>query len=398
LKFKSVAVIGLGYVGMPLAASAAASGHKVYGIDSDLNKLNLIKSGKSPTSQVTDLDLQKLLKANALEITDDFSVISKVQIVLICVPTPLTKDFNSDLSFLVSAIKSVAKFLEDNTLIILESTVAPGTTRNHLARIIEDESGLNLNSLGIVFSPERIDPNNSLWGLKNTPKILGGLSKEATTMAIEFYSNFVDQVIDCGSPEVAEVAKLLENSFRLVNISFINELSLFCNKIEVDILEVIKAAATKPFGFLAFYPGLGAGGHCIPVDPIYLQEKASEVGSPIRLIELASQINTDMPDHFIERARLKLGNLVGKKIIIVGIAYKPNVSDVRETPTKKLISKLRDLGAIVSWHDQLVEEWNGEKSVSLNHDFDLAIIATYHDNVDLDLLGEVPIIDTKNSI
>jgi len=276
--------------------------------------------------------------------------------------------------------------------------VSPGTTRNLIAPILAQFSGLNLNQFQVAFSPERIDPSNKTWGVKNTPKLVAGLSQEACTRAMEFYSNFIDEVVRCESLEVAETAKLLENSFRYVNISFINEFFIFCQKLGVDVKEVIKAAATKPYGFMSFYPSIGVGGHCIPVDPLYLSEKARELGTPTRFIDLADQINQEMPGYFVGRAEEKLGGLKDKKVLVVGVAYKPNVADVRETPATALISGLKSKGANVSWHDDLVKEWNGEKSVELKTGFDLAIIATSHTYMDLSQLGDVPIMDTRGSI
>lgn len=250
----------------------------------------------------------------------------------------------------------------------------------------------------LAFSPERIDPGNSKWNIKTTPKLLAGLSVKASQLAFEYYSQFINTVINFESVEVVETAKLLENSFRLVNISLINEISIFCNKLGIDVNSVIDAASTKPHGFMKFYPGIGAGGHCIPVDPLYLLQKSEEVGSPISLIGLSDKINEKMPHYFVEIADRKLGGLNGKKIIVVGVSYKPNVSDCRETPVKVLIQELKSRGSMVSWHDDLVNEWNDQKSTKLSSDFDLAILATVHDYVDLEDLGEVPVLDTRNSI
>jgi len=277
--------------------------------------------------------------------------------------------------------------------------VAPGTTRDFLKPLlIRDKLSSSINSeIDIAFSPERVDPLNKNWNLKNTPKIVAGLNEKSKRRAVEFYSRFVDQVIPCQSIEVAETAKLLENSFRLVNISLINELSKVCYKLGIEIGQVIEASATKPYGFMPFYPSLGVGGHCIPVDPLYLSSKAKEVGEPIQLIDLASKINFSMPQYFAIRAKEQLRELEGKKILVVGVSYKPNVSDIRETPVESLIVNLRQQGAEVSWHDDLVGEWRGEKSIALSADFDLAILATPHDYLDLTKLGAVPLLNTKGS-
>ena len=395
---QKIAVIGLGYVGLPLAVATANSNFLVSGVDADEVKILGINSGVSPIEDIADLDLKKLVNSRALTASTDFSVVQDVQIVLICVPTPLTQDQKPDLTHVKMATESVAKYLSEDTLVILESTVSPGTTRNLIVPTLAQFSGLKLNQIQVAFSPERIDPSNKTWGVKNTPKLVAGLSQEACTRAIDFYSNFIDEVVRCESLEVAETAKLLENSFRYINISFINEFLIFCQKLGVDVNEVIKAAATKPYGFMPFYPSIGVGGHCIPVDPLYLSNKARELGAPTRFIDLADQINQEMPGYFVGRAEEKLGGLKDKRVLVVGVAYKPNVADVRQTPVTALISGLKSKGAQVSWHDDLVKEWNGEKSVELKTGFDLAIIATPHTYMNLTKLGDTPILDTKGSI
>ena len=393
-----ISIVGLGYVGLPLAVAAASSNFLVSGIDADEVKVLGVNNGVSTIEDIADLDLKQLVNSGALTASADFSVIKDVQIVLICVPTPLTQDQKPDLTHVKMATESVAKYLSEDTLVILESTVSPGTTRNLIAPMLAQFSGLKLNQIQVAFSPERIDPSNKTWGVKNTPKLVAGLSQEACTRAIDFYSNFIDEVVRCESLEVAETAKLLENSFRYVNISFINEFLIFCQKLGVDVNEVIKAAATKPYGFMPFYPSIGVGGHCIPVDPLYLSNKARELGAPTRFIDLADQINQEMPGYFVGRAEEKLGGLKDKRVLVVGVAYKPNVADVRQTPVTALISGLKSKGAQVSWHDDLVKEWNGEKSVELKTGFDLAIIATPHTYMNLTKLGDTPILDTKGSI
>ena len=316
---------------------------------------------------------------------------------MICVPTPLIDNQFPDLSYIKNAALSLREFLTEGSLVILESTVAPGTTRDFLRPLLIRET-LPVNSeIDLAFSPERVDPLNKIWHLKNTPKVVAGLTENSKRRAIEFYSRFVDNVIECKSLEVAETAKLLENSFRLVNISLINELLKVCYKLGIEIGQVIEAAATKPYGFMPFYPSIGVGGHCITVDPLYLSSKAKEVGEPIKLIDLASTINLSMPQYFATRAKEQLQELKGKKILVVGVSYKPNVSDTRETPVETLIDKLRQQGAEVSWHDDLVGKWKGEKSIALSEDFDLAILATPHDYLDLTKLGDVTLLDTRGS-
>jgi UDP-N-acetyl-D-glucosamine dehydrogenase len=294
--------------------------------------------------------------------------------------------------------QSIKGKLSEGSLVILESTVAPGTTRDFLAPLLDLDFTRPENKFKLAFSPERIDPMNLNWTIKNTPKIVAGLTSEAKNLAVEFYSGFVEKIIECESVEVAETAKLLENSFRFINISFINEISIFCGKLGIDVNEVIKAASSKPYGFMPFYPSVGVGGHCIPVDPIYLANAAKKLGVPNRFINLAEQINQEMPEYFVGRATEKLGGLKNKRVLVVGVSYKPNVSDIRESPVKALIAGLKQKGAQVSWHDDLVKAWNGEKSVPLDSGFDLAIIATPHDYLDLSKLGNVPILNTRGSI
>lgn len=393
-----ISVIGQGYVGLPIALSAASSGFEVKGVDNDHNKVANLNSG---VTSIKDVDLKiisELVSSGKYLATTDYSIIEKSAIVLICVPTPLNLEYKPDLSYLIASVKSAGKFLSRGTLVVVESTVAPGTTRNIIVKILEQESGLESNDFLIAFSPERIDPSNKKWNVKNTPKLVAGLTSEATKQAVNFYSKFIDNIVMCESIEVAETAKLLENSFRLINISFINELSIFCSKLGVDVNEVINAASTKPYGFMPFYPSLGVGGHCIPVDPIYLSEKASQIGTPMQIIDVASKVNINMPEYFAGRAEERIGNLRDKKIIIIGVAYKPNVTDIRETPVEALILGLIRRGAQVSWHDDLVKEWNGSKSVALSSNYDLAIIATPHDYVDLTRLGNIPILNTRGSI
>jgi UDP-N-acetyl-D-glucosamine dehydrogenase len=395
---RQVAIIGLGYVGLPIAVAAAQSGYIVNGIDKNEKKLGQLRGGISPIEDISNSDVSKLINDGRLEVSADFSGIKDSQVILICVPTPLDSNNKPDLSYVEAASKDVAKNLSKGALVVLESTVEPGTTRNILVPLLENGSGLKRTEFQVAFSPERIDPSNSNWGVRNTPKLVAGLTNESCANAIAFYSKFIDEVAKCDSLEIAETAKLLENTFRLINISFINELSIFCQKLGIDVNNVIKAAATKPYGFMPFYPSIGVGGHCIPVDPLYLANKAREVGAPTRFIELADQINQEMPGYFAGRAEEKVGGLKSKKVLVVGVSYKPNVADVRETPVEALILGLKNKGAEVFWHDDLVKEWNGEKSVALSNEYDLAIIATPHTYLDLTKLGDMPILNTRGSI
>ena len=397
MKLNNVAVIGLGYVGLPLAIAACDADYQVIGIDSNSEKIKNINSGHSFIEGIDDMKISEFISSKKLVLSEDFALVADVQTVVICVPTPLLKTRKPDLSYLISALSSVGNYISKGALIIIESTVSPGTTRNLVPMIIRNASKLNDSDFDLAFSPERIDPANKLWGVLNTPKLLAGMTTTAITKAKEFYSKFVETIIVCESLEVAEAAKLLENSFRFINISFINELSIFCNKIGIDINNVIDAASTKPYGFMPFYPSVGIGGHCIPVDPLYLADKAIELGVPNRFIDLADRINLEVPGYFVSRAEEKLGGLKGKKVWVVGVSYKPNVADVRETPVAALIIGLRKKSAEVSWHDDLVKEWNGEKSIPLSDNYDLVIIATCHDYIDLTKLGSVPVINSRGS-
>ena len=394
----NVAVIGLGYVGLPLAIESAKADYSTIGFEIDLDRIRNLNLGISYLEDIDDDSLKDQIGSGKFRASQDFSEINQADVVVICVPTPLLDNHKPDLSAVQSAVNSIAKYLTKGQLVILESTVEPETTRKFLVPLLEKGSGLKSEEFDVVFSPERIDPTNKKWTLKNTPKIVAGLTNKAGTRAADFYSKFIDNVIVVESLEVAETAKLLENSFRLVNISFVNEISIFCQKLGIDVNAVINAASTKPYGFMPFYPSIGVGGHCIPVDPLYLANKAREIGAPTRFIDLADQINQEMPGYFVGRAEEKLGGLKNKRVLVVGVSYKPNVADVRESPVEALINGLKQKGAQVSWHDDLVKAWNGEKSVALSNNFDLAIIATPHDYLDLTKLGNVPILNTRGSI
>lgn len=394
---KIISIIGQGYVGLPLSIAAAESGYKVIGVDVNQDIVNQINSGSTNVEGIDSISLKKLIKNGSYSATTNFSQIKESSIILICVPTPLQNCDKPDLSFLISAVKNVGKYLSKESLVVIESTVAPGTTKGVVVPILEKESNLKVNDFYVAYSPERIDPQNKQWNVNNTPKLVAGLTKDACFKAIDFYSKFIDKIIECKSIEVVEMAKLLENSFRLINISFINEISVICQKLEIGVIDVIDAAATKPYGFMPFYPSIGVGGHCIPVDPIYLADKAREIGAPTRFIDLASEINQDMPGYFVNRTEERFGNLKGKKVLVLGVSYKPNVADVRETPVEALIFSLKEKGARVSWHDDLVKEWKGDKSVDLSSDFDIAILATPHEYLDLSALGEVPILNTRGN-
>ena len=385
-----VSVVGQGYVGLPLALAAAGAGHNVVGIDSNASLVATLSSGKSPIGDIADRSITSVL-GSSYSVASDFTAVADSEVVVICVPTPLDGNHAPDLAPLNSALGSVAAHLRAGTLLIVESTVAPGTTRGLVASIL-NTAGV---SYELAYSPERIDPANAVWNVTNTPKLVAGITESARERAVEFYSSFVSSVSVGSSVEVIETAKLLENSFRLVNISFINEIAGLCAKLGIDVREVVDAAATKPYGFMPFYPGAGVGGHCIPVDPSYLAHAAREVGAPMRFIDLANEINLSMPSYFVGVASGMLGSLAGRKILVVGVAYKPNVADVRETPAAGLIELLRAQGADVKWHDELVGSWNGEVSVPLASDYDLAILVNPHTGTDLGSLGSVPVLNTR---
>ena len=395
---KTISIVGLGYIGLPLALAASNNGHHVIGIDTDKFKVDQINKGISPIEDVSNAQLNLALKNAKFMATNSFEFIQDSEITIICVPTPLGSNRKPDLSYVEKAIELVSPYLRTGSLIVLESTVAPGTTRNLIPALVEKYSKLPSSEFYFAYSSERVDPVNKSWNLKNTPKIVAGLDSESRERARVFYAGFVDLVIEAESLESAELAKLLENSFRLINISFINEFAIYCQVKGIDVNEVISLASSKPYGFMPFYPSIGVGGHCIPIDPLYLADSAREIGASTRFLDLADQINLAMPNYFINRAIGILESLKGKKILVIGLSYKPNVADVRESPVMALVAGLTQNGAVVSWHDDLVKEWNGEKSVALSNQYDLAILATPHDYLDLAKLGDVPILDTRGSI
>jgi UDP-N-acetyl-D-glucosamine dehydrogenase len=394
---QNVVVVGQGYVGLPLAIAAANAGYDVIGIDSDDDKVKQLNSGYPIIEDITQQEINDVLVKNRYRASVKLNPLEGPTIYLICVPTPLDSHHKPDMSHIQSAAKTVAKVLKPGDLVILESTVKPGATRNYLLPILVNESGLDPKSFHLAFSPERIDPRNEQWNLRNTPKIISGIDEKSMLLAIEFYSKFIEKLVKCDSLEIAEMAKLLENTFRLINISFVNELSVFCNTVGIDITKVIAAATTKPYGFTPFYPSIGIGGHCIPVDPVYLLTNALDNGASLNMVEAALNVNNVMPRYFASWAEKEIGSLNEKKILVIGVAYKANISDVRETPVESLVLELKTKGANVSWHDDLVKVWKGEKSVELSDDFDLAIIAARHDYIDLTKIGKVPILNLRGS-
>jgi UDP-N-acetyl-D-glucosamine dehydrogenase len=352
-----VAIIGQGYVGTALGSAASSAGHQVIGIEND------------------PIKLQELSSTLGYEVTGDYSKVSSSTILIVAVPTPLDEKREPDLSFVKSACQSLNAVLDSPALIINESTSFPGTLRNVIAPI--------LGSKHLYASaPERIDPANETWGIENTPRLVAGLSEEATTKAIEFYGSFCKEVIPVSSPEVAEAAKLFENTFRQVNIALVNEFAQIADALGISTVETIKAASSKPYGFMPFMPSIGVGGHCIPVDPSYLSFAARQAGVDASFVDLANKVNALMPEYLAARIEKLLGGkLAGKKIQIAGISYKADVSDTRESPALALMAKLRELGADVTWHDERVGACNREKSRRLKA-VDLGIIATAHSGVD----------------
>jgi UDP-N-acetyl-D-glucosamine dehydrogenase len=354
-----IAIIGLGYVGRSIANAAVDVGHSVVGFD-------------------TNSDVISSLSISGDFIgTTDASLIGSADVVVIAVPTPLDDARKPDLSAVNAACKTIIENVKKPVLVISESTSYPGTLRNEIAIVIEKTSGL-----GHMYasSPERVDPGNEKWTQKNTPRLLAGLTPDATAMARKFYSSFCDEVIEVSAPEVAEAAKLFENTFRQVNIALVNEFAQISNALSIPTREVLDAAATKPFGFMSFQPGPGVGGHCIPVDPSYLAYVADNIGVPAEFIKRANEVNLGVPAYVVSRVAKDVGSLKGKKVVVVGIAYKANVSDIREAPAALVISELQRLGAEVSWHDPVVGTWNGQSSCELKG-FDVAIVVTKHDVV-----------------
>ncbi len=392
----SLAVIGQGYVGLPLAIRAALSDIPTVGLDINDKWVSRINAAAPDIEQVSHQDLKTALDSGRYKASSDFSLVSTANVVAICVPTPLTKEQEPDLTFLEDAITRFAPHLQAETLVILESTSFPGTMREVVITRVLKESNLQANQLHFAFSPERIDPGNTNWNVHNTPKIVSGADNQALAHAISFYSKFMENVVPVASLEVAEMAKLLENTYRQINISFINEFAQLCESIGVSVWDVIDAAATKPFGFTRFNPGVGIGGHCIPVDPHYLNWRLRELGSNSQFIELASTINHGMPAYIASRAI----ELVSTKkpeisVLVVGLSYKPNVADLRESPSIELIEQLRAGGVRVIWHDSLINQWNGEKSSPIDSAVDLVIIVHQHHDCDLApvLSGLAPIFD-----
>ena len=405
-------VIGQGYVGLPMALRASEVGHEVVGLDLDASMVAALTAGHSHIDDVSDEELAAGL-ARGYRATTDPSCIADADVVVVCVPTPLSADGGPDLRAVEATGRVIGEHVGPGTLCILESTTYPGTTEEVFAPLVA-AGGLTIGEdLEVAFSPERIDPGNEVYGVRNTPKVVGGMTPVGTERAREFYSTFIDTVVPAKGAREAEMAKLLENTFRHVNIALVNEMVRFCRELDIDLWDAIDAAATKPFGFMAFRPGPGVGGHCIPVDPSYLSHRVkAKLGYAFRMVELAEEINHAAPDYVAERCRLLLNEhrkaVNGARILLIGVAYKPDISDQRESPAVPLARRLRGWGAEVTYFDTYVPEWRPEgrdgpvlhSETDLGEalrDADVALLLQQHSTVDRDVLQRsgVPVLDTK---
>ena len=383
---KRVGVIGQGYVGLAVATAAADVGHTVTGYDTNRDLIQRLTLGNSHIEDVASNDLKKLIETDKYFPTNNPSDLASCEIIIIAVPTPLNSKRQPDLSYLESAVDTLIEFVKNEILIISESTSYPGTLRKVIAGKIFKSLELNHR---YAVAPERIDPGNKKWFVKNTPRIVAGLTQESGKEAQDFYLTFTDNVNLAPSPEVAEMAKLVENSFRYVNIAFVNELALIAKEFEISINDVLDAAATKPYGYMRFNPGAGVGGHCIPIDPIYLSTESEKMGIKLTLIDRSDQINLTMPKYVISRVlKDNSRNISGKKALVVGVSYKPDIADIRETPAVEILRLLQECGAICSWHDPLVPTFNGQNSSKIESQ-DIAIVLNLHKEVDVVKLKKI---------
>jgi len=378
-----VTVVGQGYVGLTLAINAALAGHEVNGYDSNSELIHQLSIGETFIPGIKKNDVLNMIDTAKYFPTDNPADMGESEVIVIAVPTPLDEYWKPDLTSLEQAAKMIGRYAKNNSLIINESTSYPGTLREFIKPIIESNSN---HQFMFASAPERIDPANISWDISITPRLISGISQEAITKSLELYSSICKKITVVSSPEVAESAKLFENTFRQVNIALVNELSIITNKMGISAHEVVEAAATKPFGFMPFYPSIGVGGHCIPVDPSYLSYKADQLGLKANFIDLANQLNRDMPKKVAKKVQLELnGSLENKRIQIAGVAYKSNVSDIRESPSLVLINELEQLGAEVSWFDPLVGIIGNQRSEPLDSQIDLGLIVSPHSNMDLSL-------------
>jgi UDP-N-acetyl-D-glucosamine dehydrogenase len=398
---KVLAIIGQGYVGLPLAMAAVDAGWTVIGVDNLAAKVAQINRGFSPVEDISDKQLKAAISSQAYRATADFSEIAQASVITICVPTPLDDNREPDLTLLRSAATGIAPHLANRALIVSESTSYPGTLRDTIIPIVHQLKSEAARDLFFACAPERVNPGDAIWNQRNTPRLLGAIDEESKIRALSFYESICDKVVAVSTPEVAEAAKLLENTFRLVNIALINEFTQLCSTNGINVHEVIDAASSKPYGYMPFRPGVGVGGHCIPVDPLYLTWWARQNGGRAQFVESADSINHEMPKYVAERALKLIGSgLRHPRVLILGVAYKPGVGDVRETPVSELRDHLKSLGAEVSWHDPLVPNWDGSTQVELSWECDVAILATMQPGMDLDQLvvRNVPILDCTNTL
>jgi len=411
----SVAVIGLGYVGLPLAVEKAKAGFRTTGFDIQSQKVEMVNCGENYIGDVVNEDLKTLVSSGMLRATSDFSFIKDADFIAICVPTPLDIHQQPDVSFVRDSVKAVARHLKQGTIVVLESTTYPGTTEELLKPILEEGSGLTCGKdFYLGFSPERVDPGNLLYKTKNTPKVVGAIGSDALEVISQVYRTVIDsEVFEASSPAVAEMEKLLENTYRKINIALVNELALLCDKMGINVWEVIEAAKTKPYGFQAFYPGPGIGGHCIPLDPHYLSWKAREYGFHMTMIDAAATINDRMPEYCVDRiARILNRNkksLNGSKVLMLGVAYKQDIDDYRESPALAMITELMARGAAVDYYDPCVANYSYRGTIGSSlkeldtetlREYDIISVTTAHTTVDYNLVASVgvPVFDTKNAM
>lgn len=408
-----VGVVGLGYVGLPLAVEKAKAGFRTIGFDVQKAKVDMVNAGHNYIGDVVNEDLAALVQSGMLSATTDFSFIRDVDFVAICVPTPLDEHQQPDISFVRDSAKAIAKYLPKDTIVVLESTTYPGTTEELLKPILEEGSGLTCGEDFLLgFSPERVDPGNLLYRTKNTPKVVGGIGKEATHVIAEMYRQVLDSdIYEVSSPAVAEMEKILENTYRNINIALVNELTMLCHKLGISMWEVVDAAKTKPYGFQAFYPGPGLGGHCIPLDPYYLSWKAREYGFHTSLIEASGMINDRMPEYTVDRCGEVLNRhkkaINGARVLVLGVAYKQDIDDYRESPALRVIEEFQKRGAEVSYYDPWVAEYRykgqsykglSELNEAVLREADIVVVTTAHTNVDYELVQQhaQAVFDAKN--
>ncbi len=408
-----VVILGLGYVGLPLATVLADAGYRVTGVDLDGEKVKLLNQGISYIDDVETSLVKKLVDGKKLQATTDFSVVSEADAVSICVPTPLRKTRDPDLSYIVAVSESIVDFVHPDMVVVLESTTYPGTTRELLLPMLIEKSGLEIGeNFFLAFSPERVDPGREDWTTINTPKVVGGITPACTEMAAIYYEGAMENVVRVTTTEVAEMTKLLENTFRMVNIGLVNEMAIMCDRMGIDVWEVIDAAATKPFGFMKFTPGPGLGGHCIPIDPLFLSWKLKSLNYTARFIDLASEINIGMPRYVVGKVQEALNKqhkaINDSKVLVLGAAYKPDIDDVRESPALDVIGLLEQSGAEVSYHDPFIPELHHE-NVDLSsvpdlmkavESVDCVVIITNHSQYDYPAIHKKAkcVVDTRNAL